>query len=162
MQGTCDPVSLPSLYYHVYVRFSAVFFILCHFFTAVPAVTWRGSTVTPSHSECSAGKLVDKEQFCTFRYWSVCIYILQINLYKKNVRFSPPPWLFLILLHFSHDRTKQSSPSFSSTTFKTTLIMIYFLKCPLFITIWSYTPEFSNEWSMKEKWIWNSMNGNFS
>jgi hypothetical protein len=57
-------------------------FLFCHFFTAVPSITWRGSTVTPSHSECSAGKLVDKEQFCTVRHWSVCIYILQINFYK--------------------------------------------------------------------------------
>jgi hypothetical protein len=55
---------------------AAVFFLLCHFFTAVPPITWRGSTVTPSHSECCAGKLVDQVQFCTVRYWSVCIYIL--------------------------------------------------------------------------------------
>jgi hypothetical protein len=62
------------------------FFFSAYFFTAVPAITWPGSTVTPSHSECSAGELVDREQFYTVRYWSVCIYILQTNFYNKKTR----------------------------------------------------------------------------
>ena len=33
------------------------------------------------------------------------------------VEYSPPPGLFALFLHFSHDRSKWSSPFFSSTTF---------------------------------------------
>jgi hypothetical protein len=40
--------------------------------------------VTSSHSECCAGNWLTRNNFCTVRYWSVCIYILQINFYKKK------------------------------------------------------------------------------
>jgi hypothetical protein len=45
----------------------------------------------PSLSESSAGKLVDQEHFWTVRYWSVCIYILQINFFlkKEGTHFLP-------------------------------------------------------------------------
>jgi hypothetical protein len=50
-------------------------------------------------------------------------------------------WLFLTLLHFSHDRCN-TSPSFSSTTLQTFLrILIHFPKCPSFRTIQSYAPN---------------------
>ena len=34
------------------------------------------------------------------------------------VRYSFPPWLYVVLLHFPHDLSKWSSPSFSSTAFQ--------------------------------------------
>jgi hypothetical protein len=57
---------------------------LCHFFTAVPSIPWRGSTVTSSHSECSAGNWLPRNNFCIVHYRSECIYILQINFIKKK------------------------------------------------------------------------------
>jgi hypothetical protein len=63
---------------------TAVFFLLCHFFTAVPPITWRRSTVTPRTASVLQVNWLTRNNFCTVRYWSVCIYILQINLKKKK------------------------------------------------------------------------------
>ena len=51
-------------------------------------------------------------------------------------------WLFVTLLHFSHDWSNRSYPSFSSTTFQTfQVLLIYFPNCPRFIAIHSYAPN---------------------
>jgi hypothetical protein len=51
-----------------------------------------------------------------------------------HVWYSSPPWLYITLLHLSHDRSKRSSPSFPSRThFKTLQVfLIYHPKCPQF------------------------------
>jgi hypothetical protein len=55
-----------------------------------------------------------------------------------NVGYSRPTCLY-VMLHFSPDRSIGSSPTFSSTKFKTfKVFLIYFLKCPSFSTIHSY------------------------
>jgi hypothetical protein len=74
----------PATMHYRDTSFCCSVFSFVPFFTAVPSIPWRDSTVTSSHSECSAGKLVVRNNFCTFRYWSVCIYFLQINFYKKK------------------------------------------------------------------------------
>jgi hypothetical protein len=40
------------------------------------------------------------------------------SFFLLHIRNSSPTWLFEILPHFSHDRSKWSSPSFPSTTFQ--------------------------------------------
>jgi hypothetical protein len=37
---------------------------------------------------------------------------------RQAGKYFPPPWLFVTLLYFSNDRSKCSSPSFSSTAFQ--------------------------------------------
>jgi hypothetical protein len=39
-----------------------------------------------SHSECSAGNWLTRNNVCTVQYRSECIYILQINFIKKKKR----------------------------------------------------------------------------
>jgi hypothetical protein len=43
--------------------------------------------VTSSHSECSAGNWLPRNNFCIVRYRSECIYVLQINFIKKKKSF---------------------------------------------------------------------------
>jgi len=40
------------------------------------------------------------------------------SFFLLYVGHPPLPWLYVIFLHFSHDRPNRSSPSFSSTTFQ--------------------------------------------
>ena len=57
------------------------------------------------------------------------------------VRHSFPPWPCVVLLHFSHDLSKWSSPFFSSTTFqKNFQAFLTFLKCSSVSTRQSYAP----------------------
>jgi hypothetical protein len=75
-----------------FVPFCCSVFSLCYFFTAVPSITWRGSTVPSSHNECSAGNWLTRNNFCTVLYRSECIYILQINFIKKKKGGSKKQW----------------------------------------------------------------------
>jgi len=54
--------------------------------------------------------------------------------------YSCPPWLYAILLHFSHTRSNWSSPFFSSTIFHN-FPSISVLKCPHFSTTHSSAPD---------------------
>ena len=63
------------------------------------------------------------------------------SFFLLYVGYSSPPWLYVTLLHFSHDRSKWSSPSFSNTTFTNfQVFLIHFRKCPVFSTIQTYAP----------------------
>jgi len=52
------------------------------------------------------------------RSYSRCVLSSESCFVFLCVRYSAPPWLYVALLHFSHDRSNWSSPSFSSTTFQ--------------------------------------------
>jgi hypothetical protein len=62
--------------------------------------------IFPSVSVLEGSSYASCDQSC---YPSFCV------LY---VGYSSCPWLYVILLHFSHDRSNWSSPSFPSTTFR--------------------------------------------
>jgi hypothetical protein len=56
------------------------------------------------------------------------------------VGYSFPPWLYVTLLNFSHDRSNWSSPSFTSTTFK---------NFPIISEILSDESSFSTQYQFK-------------
>ena len=59
-----------------------------------------------------------------------------------HVGYSFPPSLYVTLLHFSHDRSNWSSPSFSSTTFQNfQVFLIYFPTRLTFSTKQSHVPD---------------------
>ena len=68
----------------------------------------------------------------------------------KSLRMMIPKYLqqlenicnsYITLLHFSHDRSKWSSPSFSNTTFTAFQVyLLYFQRCLIFSTIQTYAP----------------------
>ena len=58
------------------------------------------------------------------------------------VRYSSPPWLYIIFIHFSHDRSNLSYQSFSSKTFLSfSDISDPLPKCPSSRTKQSYIPN---------------------
>jgi hypothetical protein len=74
----------------------------CFFFCAILSLLYLPSpdevAPWPLAQRVFYTKLVDQDNFCTVQYWSVCIYILQINFYKKKCLSRLPFKIFLMFV----------------------------------------------------------------
>ena len=113
---TTGPQPLPKRVLHT-VRSSALYFNLQH-----PLFSSRSSSsrfrLLPPLPVTYIFTFIFPLTKCFRRQFLRKMWPIQLSFLLLSVEHYSPPWIFVTLLHFSHDRSSWSSSAFSNTTFQ--------------------------------------------